>query len=71
MYSFNMTYDDYLAEVAHQLVAHPEWRIGQTYFNVLASINPALATEVTGSLKDPFYQDAKLPGFHEFVSENW
>lgn len=64
-------HEEYIAEVSYELRKHPEWRLGQTYFNVLAAVRPDLAAEVNGSLIDPFYRDARLPDFNEFVLENW
>lgn len=66
-----MTYDDYLAEVRAQLRANPEWRVGQTFWNVLQEVRADLASLIHGSDLDPFYRDGRLAAFHEFVVEKW
>lgn len=40
---------------------HPEWRNGQTLFNVLYDLEPDLANEVRATELDPFYNDNVKP----------
>lgn len=49
----------------------PDWRMGQTYFNVLSQVRPDLAELVRGTELDPFYQDDRVVGFLEFVASRW
>lgn len=49
----------------------PEQRRGQMAFNLLTVMHPVLAEAVRGSLHDPFYDDARLPEFFDFVGVFW
>lgn len=53
----------------------PEWRWGQTLFNVLWTIRPDLCDRVhmanTDGSKDPFYDNTKAAGFLEFIEQHW
>lgn len=46
-----------------------ELRLGQTAFNALAQWRPDIATEITGSDADPFYDDRRLHLFYQRVAE--
>lgn len=48
-----------------------DWRMGQTYFNVLTEARPELAEKVRGSMVDPFNDDSRIPDFLVFLSDNW
>jgi hypothetical protein len=67
-----MTYDQYLDEVKRiwSSTAHPEWRMGQTYFNVLYAIRPDLANRIRGSSLDPFYFDDRIYEFLAWTSRH-
>lgn len=65
------TFTDFLYEVSREKAEHPEWRIGQTYFNVLRDMHLGLAEEIRSGTYDPFYRDETLPEFLIFVAENW
>lgn len=64
-----LTYDQYvqLCAVEHDA----DLRSGQWAFNVLYQIRPDLADAVRTTVRDPFYQDSKLPAFHEWVRMAW
>lgn len=66
-------YRAYVSEVALQRVEHPEWRKGQTYFNVLYfdGFDPEFANEIRGSDRDPFHNDGKVGPLLEALSERW
>lgn len=53
------------ARVEHRL--HPEWRWGQTLFNVTSNLYPDLANKVQGTMYDPFNQDSRADGFLDWV----
>jgi len=42
---------------------HPEWRYGQTIFNICASNFPEEAGELVGTNKDCFYYDDNILAF--------
>lgn len=58
---------EYKAYVAEEQARHPEWRSGQTHFNVLYAYMPELADWVRGTFIDPFYDNAKLPVFMDNI----
>lgn len=47
----------------HQMEQEYDWRPGQAAYNALHSIEPEIADLIRGSLKDPFYDDSRLPDF--------
>jgi hypothetical protein len=65
------TFDDYLADVEEKLAMSPGLRLGQTYFNVLFDRRPDIASEIAGTVIDPFYSDAIIPEFIEEVEHRW
>jgi hypothetical protein len=48
---------------------HPEWRLGQAYFNFLAQDYPELAKEIAGTDIDPFYVDDRINDFLKHIQE--
>lgn len=68
-----MTFDEYLVRVMIALDQHPEWRVGQTYFNVLYRVRIQLANEhIRGKPGiDPFYDDRIIPAFLAEVYKRW
>lgn len=70
-----MKSSEYFALVSKRLhenrISGVDWRVGQTYFNVLHEVNPKLANIVRGSGVDCFYQDRLVPVFCEFVATKW
>ena len=64
---------EYYDAVDRQRALHPEWRYGQTLFNTLRHLRPDLATEVRGSLLDPFYVTdlTALSKFCNWVDDHW
>lgn len=41
----------------------PTWRMGQAFFNTLASLHPAIAETYRSTAVDPFYQDSRIAAF--------
>ncbi len=66
-----MTLARYLQIVATVQERTPDWRLGQTYFNVLSEARPVLAEKVRSTPLDPFYQDARIGEFLTFITEGW
>jgi len=62
-----MTFDEYVAAVYEAEAEHPDWRTGQTYFDVLCKHNRVLAEEILGTVRDPFYIDARCAAFLRHV----
>lgn len=48
---------------------YPNWRYGQTLFNILYSVAPYIANEIRGTNIDPFYVDdeERIKKFFEFI----
>ena len=70
------TFADYLHECDYEWKANPQWRWGQTLFNVLYAMKPSLADRIRGERGlDPFYADgvASLTEqrFLAYVQEHW
>ena len=57
----------YLKKVEEVRKLNPNWRNGQTHFNVLCDMYPELAEKVRCSNIDPFHNDNILPNFLSFV----
>lgn len=67
-----MTFEDYLKSCANSKQNNPEWRMGQTYFNVLDAIRPDLAEGLRSTINlDPFYRDENIGEFLAYVCEHW
>lgn len=47
------------------------YRYGQTYFNVLYEIRPALADRLRGGPRDPFHKNLVPEETHDFVKSIW
>ena len=66
-----ITLATYFRRVAEARAAHPEWRAGQAFYNVLEQYT-TLNERVRGNpALDPFYSDANMVAFLEFIAENW
>ncbi len=68
-----MTADEFYALARERLSANPHWRYGQALFNTLLDVRPDLATEIRGTIADPFFaqehQAMQLRAFGAFVNE--
>lgn len=61
----------YLERVAAAQLAHPEWRSGQTHFNVLYDVDPDAAQAVWATPFDPFYKDEHVRFMLAFLRTRW
>jgi hypothetical protein len=64
----------YLRAVAVELVRHPEWRPGQTYWNIASGpefggFKPLHL--VSGCDVDPFHFDHRVPAFLDVLKRHW
>lgn len=66
-----MTYDEFVTEAERACVKNPFLRRGQAASNALYLLRPDLAAKVTASDLDPFYDDAKVERFYEWLYLNW
>jgi hypothetical protein len=58
-----MNFSQFLLEITYAHYNNKEWRYGQTCFNVLDSVDSALANSIRGTQLDPFHNDAVVPAF--------
>jgi hypothetical protein len=72
------TYAEYLESVILTQLQYPNWRLGQTAFNVLHEVRPDLAAEIHNTEYDPFYFTDRLPGaadkvfkFLSYIESRW
>lgn len=68
------TFDGYLHAVyACPALASGDWRLGQTFFNILHTIRPDLANKLRDCAEwaDPYYDDHKIPLFVAYIAERW
>ena len=66
------TFESFVREASDYVSDKPkDWRVGQTVFNLLSVVRPDIAEMVRGSDYDPFYNDAKLALFYDFVMRHW
>jgi len=67
------TFSDFVGAVTHYIEndAPYSWRAGQAAFNLLGRVRPDLVGLISGSDFDPFYTDANLPAFYDFVMRHW
>jgi hypothetical protein len=66
-----MTFNHFEAAVKRAQRRHPEWRIGQTAFNVLWRQRRDIAEGVWSTPLDPFYDDRKLAGYMAYAEAHW
>ena len=62
-----MTFEEYLRAVGLEQTLHPEWRWGQTLFNVLCEYRPDIAEKIRGGPMDPFYSNLNADAFLDTV----
>ncbi len=70
-----MDIEDFFAEVRKAQIMHPEWRAGQTLFNVLYEHRPDLAEQIRGTQFDPFHCRTALQDTYtnalSLIQHNW
>ena len=66
-----MSFEEYEAAVEYAHGQHPEWRRGQTAFNVLMVNRPDLSETVRATSLDPFHDDGKIEAFFGWAKGNW
>jgi hypothetical protein len=66
-----ITFAEYQSAVVRMQRRHPEWRRGQTAYNVLRRLRHDLVDEVLFTPLDPFSQDERLEAFLSYIEEHW
>lgn len=61
----------YFEKVWDEFEAHPSWRAGQAFFNVLHEIRPDIANDIRGTAFDPFHRNDRIPKFLYHVASVW
>ena len=46
-------------------------RLGQAVSNFLAMVRPDIASELIGTILDPYYKDSVSPEVWEFIHHKW
>jgi hypothetical protein len=64
-------FQTFISCVAATQHANPDWRRGQTVFNVLCEEDPEYAEEIRGTKKDCFYFDDRIPMVFEALQQRW
>lgn len=67
------SYEEFCRAVGVRQQQHPEWRYGQTVFNVLYwdGFDPEFADEIRGTDLDPFHKDARTDALFQVLEERW
>lgn len=60
-------YNELLTLVETTQKEHPQWRYGQTMFNVLTTFAPGIAEIIRGSEIDMFYNDDVVEEFKKAI----
>lgn len=63
------SYAEFQRLLNYYITRFPDWRTGQTAFNLLLSIDPDFAETIRATPADPFHNDDKLPAFLAKVVE--
>ena len=66
-----MSFHQFVEAVFKAMDDNPEWRQGQTLFNVYAKYFPEKAEQLRGSRVDPFYRDENVSEAWDFIGKNW
>lgn len=66
-------FSDFVQAVGARQAAHPDWRYGQTVFNVLYydGFDPEYANEIRGTDLDPFYNDGRADALLDKLEQRW
>lgn len=51
---------EFFAKVAELTREETDWRLGQIYFTALNNLDPIWATDLIGSVADPYNDDLKI-----------
>lgn len=55
--------NEFIITAENRRYASPSERMGQAYFNALREVRPDLASQITGTEFDPFYNDSVMGAF--------
>lgn len=66
-----MTFEEWLQEAVKYNLSNKDQRRGQAYYNSLQSIRMDLTSDIVGTKLDPFYDNARLNEFLDYVKKNW
>ena len=66
-------FEQYMMRVIVRKIEHPEWRLGQTYFNVLFwdDFDKEFADSIRGTELDPFHSNSVNAAFLEALLAHW
>lgn len=64
----NYTKDEFVAKVHKTHLKNPDWRLGQTYFNILTLIDPDISNSISTTIYDPYYNDSNIKNFLVYLN---
>lgn len=66
-------FESFCRTVGARQAQHPDWRYGQTVFNVLYfdHFDPQFADEIRGTSLDPFYNDGVVDEVLSKLEQRW
>jgi hypothetical protein len=67
----NRRWDRFHTLVEDARLSYPEWREGQTLFNVACDLDRLTLDQVRGTDLDPFYRDERIPAFTAYLRRQW
>jgi hypothetical protein len=68
----NISYQEFIDKVhlIHSQMGG-KWRLGQTYFNVLCNLRPAIAESIRSTIHDTFNKEVIPKELEQLVSSQW
>lgn len=68
----NISYQEFLDKVqALHKKMNGQWRLGQTYYNVLSNCKPNIAESIRSTIHDPFHKDIISKELEQIVQSKW
>ncbi len=64
-------FSQYLDDVVDANLNNPDWRFGQSCFNVAFELEPEWCTTTQAILVDPFFNDNVVPDFLKLLRDHW
>jgi hypothetical protein len=66
-----MTFHEFLSCVNQAQIDFPDWRYGQALMNCLWDYNPFMYADITGTDRDCFYLNDRVPAALEYICTYW
>lgn len=66
-----MTFHEFVEAVFKTMDLNPEWRQGQTLYNVFSESFPAQADALRESDANPYYDEEKVADAWDWIGQHW